>query len=135
MVERRFQRTSASLEAIYAFVREFLASRGIHEEVAFDVDLIVEELFTNMVKYGVGGQPEITIGLGWCSPDLTLRLEDQGAPPFDPGDAPPVDVTRPLDERRAGGLGLHLVRRMADRLEYAYEDGRSRITVTKRVEA
>jgi anti-sigma regulatory factor (Ser/Thr protein kinase) len=134
MVERRFPRTAASLEAIYAFVREFLSSQGLPEEVAFDVDLIVEELFTNMVKYGVGGRPEITLGLAWKAPALTVRLEDEGAPRFDPGNAPPVDVSRPLEERRAGGLGLHLVRRMADRLEYAYEDGRSRITVTKRVE-
>jgi anti-sigma regulatory factor (Ser/Thr protein kinase) len=135
MVERRFPRTAASLEAIYTFVREFLSSQGIQPEAAFDIDLIVEELFTNMVKYGVGGQPEITIGLDWKAPALTLRLEDIGAPPFDPGEAPEVDVNRPIEERRAGGLGLHLVRRMADRLEYAYEDGRSRITVTKRVEA
>ena len=135
MVERRFPRTSASLEDIYAYVRDFLASQGIQQEAAFDVDLIVEELFTNMVKYGVGGQPEIKIGLDWKAPNLTLQLEDFGAPPFDPAQAPAVDVSRPIAERRAGGLGLHLVRRMADRLEYAYEEGRSRITVTKRVEA
>ena len=135
MVERRFPRTAASLEAIYAYVREFLSSQGIPLEAAFDVDVIVEELFTNMVKYGRGGLPEITIGLDWKRPALILQLEDYGAPPFDPGEAPAVDVTRPLAERRAGGLGLHLVRQMADRLEYAYEDGRSRITVTKRMEA
>jgi anti-sigma regulatory factor (Ser/Thr protein kinase) len=134
MVERRFRRSAASLEAIYAFVREFLASRGIQGEVAFDIDLIVEELFTNMVKYGVGGQPEITIGIGWRAPELTLRLEDQGAPRFDPREAPSVDVNRPIEERRAGGLGLHLVRRMVDRLDYSYENGCSRITVTKKVE-
>ena len=133
MVERRFPRTTASLEAIYAFVREFFGTQGIGPEAAFEVDIIIEELFTNMVKHGVGGLPEITVGLDWATPTLTMRLEDFGAPPFDPGQAPDVDVTRPIAERRAGGLGLHLVRRMADRLEYAYEDGRSKITVSKRL--
>ena len=123
------------MEAIYAYVREFFSSQGIGHEAAFEVDLIVEELFTNMVKYGVGGLPEITIGLEWKAPALTLRIEDYGVPPFDPAQAPTVDITRPIEERRAGGLGLHLVRKMADRLEYAYEDGRSRITVTKRFDA
>src|SRR5262249_33221622 len=99
----------------------------------FDVDLIVEELFTNMVKYGAGGEPEITLGLRWKAPALVLVLEDVGAPPFDPGQAPPVDVTRPIEERRAGGLGPHLVRKMAARLEYAHHEGKSRITVTKRI--
>jgi anti-sigma regulatory factor (Ser/Thr protein kinase) len=135
MVERRFLRAATSLEAIYAFVREFLASHGIAEDVAFEIDLILEELFTNMVKYGAAGEPEIAIALGWSAPELTMRLEDRGAPRFDPGEAPPVDVTRPIEERNAGGLGLHLVRRMADRLEYAYEDGCSRVTVMKKVEA
>ncbi len=133
MVERRFPRTAASLEAIYAFVREFFASQGVPAGAAFDVDLIVEELFTNMVKYGAGGEPEITIGLRWKAPALVLVLEDVGAPPFDPAQAPPVDVNRPIEERRAGGLGLHLVRRMADRIEYAHDQGKSRITITKRI--
>lgn len=133
MAERQFRRSVASLEAIFAFVREFLSSQGIGEDTAFDVDLILEELFTNMVKYGRGGGPEIAIALDWTDSTLTLRLRDFGVEPFDPTAAPAVDTGRPISERRAGGLGIHLVRRMADRLEYAYEDRCSTITVTKRL--
>jgi len=134
MVERRFPRAMASLETIYSFVREFLSSNGIGDEFAFDVDLILEELFTNMVKYGGATPSDITVGLDWAAPVLTLRLEDFGAVPFDPTQAPPVDTSRPVEERRAGGLGLHLVRRLVDRLEYTHEDRRSRITITKRLD-
>jgi serine/threonine-protein kinase RsbW len=133
MAERRFPRSVASLQAIYAFVREFLSSQGIGEDTAFDVDLILEELFTNMVKYGRGGGPEISIALDWTDSTLTLRLKDFGVEPFDPTTAPNVDTERPIAERRAGGLGIHLVRLMADRLEYAYEGRCSTITVTKRL--
>lgn len=133
MVERRFPRTMSSLEAIYAFVREFLSSRGIGEDAAFDLDLIAEELFTNMVKYGRGGSPEVAIALGWEAPTLTMRLTDLGAERFDPTEAPPVDTARPMAERRAGGLGLHLVLRIADRLDYAHDENGSVITVTKRL--
>src|SRR6185436_5207799 len=52
MAVRRFPRDFASLEAIYAFVREFLAGHQLAGEHAWSLDLIVEELFTNVVKYG-----------------------------------------------------------------------------------
>ena len=134
MVERRFQRTMTSLEAIYSFVREFLSSQGIGHEAAFDLDLIAEELFTNMVKYGRGGSPEIAIALAWDAPTMTLRIKDFGAERFDPTEGPAVDVNRPIEQRRAGGLGLHLVRRIADRLDYAHDETCSTITVTKRLD-
>jgi serine/threonine-protein kinase RsbW len=133
MVERRFPRNVASLETIYAFVREFLAAHGIGADAAYDVDLIAEELFTNMVKYGRGGEPEISIALDWSPPTLTFCIRDFGADRFDPTQAPEVDTSRPIQERRAGGLGIHLVRRMADRLQYAYEDHGNTIRVTKRL--
>ena len=133
MVERRFPRDVASLEGIYGFIREFLAERGIGPDAAYDVDLIAEELFTNMVKYGRGGEPEISIALDWDAPTLTFCVRDFGAERFDPTQAPEVDTSRPIAQRRAGGLGIHLVRRMADRLTYGYDRGNV-IRVTKRLD-
>jgi len=133
MVERRFPKDVASLGAIYGFVREFLAERGIGPEAAYDVDLIAEELFTNMVKYGRGGESEISIALDWSAPTLTFCIRDFGAERFDPTEAPEVDTTRPIEERRAGGLGIHLVRRIADHLSYAYDQGNT-IRIMKRLE-
>jgi serine/threonine-protein kinase RsbW len=135
MTERRFRRDFASLDDIFAFIRDFLSSRGIDERHAYDVDLMAEELFTNMVKYGGGGGEGIEIALGWERPTLTLRLRDFGAADWDVTRANPVDIEAPLQERRAGGLGLYLVRQIADRVEYAHEDHNSTITVTKRLES
>jgi anti-sigma regulatory factor (Ser/Thr protein kinase) len=135
MVERRFPRAMASLEAIYGFLREFLAGNGIGMDATFELDLVAEELFTNMVKYGRGGSSEIQMGLEWSAPNLTLRLVDSGVDRFDPTEAPIVDPNRPISERKAGGLGIHLVRRIADRFEYSYEDRTATITITKRLHA
>jgi len=54
---------------------------------------------------------------------------------FDVTHAPTVDTTKPLSERQAGGLGLHLVQQMADTLQYEYAERRSTITFTKLLEA
>jgi len=58
---------------------------------------------------------------------VTVEISDS-RPPFDPSAAPPLDVDSPLDERRAGGMGIHLVRNMVDELTYVREDDRNRLT-------
>ena len=129
--ERRFPRSFESLDGIFGMIAEFLRAEGLDAAHAFDLDLMAEELFTNMVKYGNGAEP-VAIGLARDGDAVVLVLRDVGAPPW--------DVTRPralpdapLDERRAGGLGLHLVQRLADRLEYHHDGHTGTVTVRKRV--
>ena len=133
MAARRFPRSTAALEEIFAFVAEFLAAEGIDRDRAFDLDLVVEELFTNMVKYSREGKDEIEVALTREEDELRLTLRDFNVERFDVTRTPDVDTSRPISERRAGGLGLHLVRRIADRFEYDYRDRISTITVWKRL--
>ena len=133
MTERRFARHIDSLEAIYAFIREFFAAHGLAEEHAFTVDLIAEELFTNMVKYNRPGALEIGMGLEYAAPTLSLRLQDFDVGRFDLTEATPTDINVPIEQRHAGGLGIHLVKQMADDIHYEYDDRTSTITVTRRL--
>lgn len=130
MSERRFGRTFGSLESIFGFVAEFLEANGLPPTAAFGLDLVVEELFTNMVKYHPHGGPEIELGLRRLGPEVVVVLRDFDVEPFDPTRASPVDLDRPLEERPTGGLGLHLVRRIARDIGYDYRDRTSTITVT-----
>jgi anti-sigma regulatory factor (Ser/Thr protein kinase) len=116
-----------------AFVREFLARHGAARDATLDVELIVEELFTNVVRHARVGTPEVALALDWRAPTLVLRLRDFEVEPFDVTRVPPPDLALPLAARRRGGLGLHLVRRIADRVEYAYRGGNT-VTVTKRLD-
>lgn len=133
MAARRFPRSTTALTAVFGFVAEFLTREGIARERAFDLDLILEELFTNMVKYSREGKEEIEISLARDAEGLRLTLRDFNVDRFDVTATPDVDTTRPISERKAGGLGLHLVRRIADRFEYDYRDRVSTITVWKRL--
>jgi anti-sigma regulatory factor (Ser/Thr protein kinase) len=130
MSGRRFGRTLGSLESIFGFVAGFLEANGLPAAAAFELDLVIEELFTNMVKYHPLGASEIEIGLSRSGSDVVVVIRDSGVEPFDPTAAPPPDLDRPLHERRAGGLGLHLVRRIARDLRYEHRDRCSTITVT-----
>ena len=130
-IERYFRRSYESLDPIFRFVEEFLRAQAIDPALLEPVNFIIEELFTNMVKYNPGNRRDIALSLGRNAEALTVRLTDFDVDPFDVTRAPAVDIEKPLAERPIGGLGLHLVRRMADTLRYEFVDRRSTITFTK----
>jgi len=119
----------ASLEAIVAYVREFLAQEGLDEDAASDLDLVLEELFTNLVKYGRGARGDVEIALERGAQGVTAKLREFDAEPFDPTKLPEVDVHRPIAERRPGGLGVHFIRSLTKAFRYEYSDRVGVITV------
>jgi len=129
-VQRYFKRSYDSLEAVFQFIEDFLRVKSIDMNLREPVDFIVEELFTNMVKYNPGNEHDIALSLGCTAQVLTVRLTDFDVDPFDVTRGPAVDIDKPLQERQIGGLGLHLVRKMADTLRYEFADRRSTITFT-----
>jgi anti-sigma regulatory factor (Ser/Thr protein kinase) len=117
---RAFPRSFESLDSIVAFTDAFFARAGIDASLRPAVDLALEELFTNMVKYGGASRAAVDIGMASIPGGVEVTLTDRDVGPFDVTLAPDVDVTRPIEERIPGGLGLHLVRRMLDSIEYDY---------------
>lgn len=128
-MRRSFPRQMASLEAIVAYVREFRAREGLDEDAVSDLDLVLEELFTNLVKYGRGGRGDVEIALERGADGITAQLLEHDAEPFDPTLLPEVDVKRPMAERRPGGLGVHLIRRLTKSFRYEYRDRVGVVTV------
>jgi serine/threonine-protein kinase RsbW len=128
-MRRSFPRQMASLDAIVTYVREYLAQEGLDEGSAYDLDLVLEELFTNMVKYGRGARGDVEILLE-RGPDgvTTAALHEFDAEPFDPTQLPEVDVSRTIAERRPGGLGVHFIRQLTRTFDYDYRD---RVGVTR----
>jgi len=116
-----FRRDFASLEAIFAFLGAAFARHGIDPALRATVDFAVEELFTNMVKYGRGDE-DVLLEVAKVARGVEVTLLDRGVDRFDPAAAPDADVTLPAEARRPGGLGLHLVRRMVDHLDYEYRE-------------
>ena len=127
MVERRFPRELGSLEPMTRFVAAYLDSRGLDPEHDFTVDLLIEELFTNMLKHGKGGGPEVSLCLAGEVAELSITLRDFDVESFDPTSAPPEPT------RGDRGLGLRLVRQLSDSIRYEYKERSAVITVTKKV--
>ena len=131
--QRDFARSFDSLVEIFAFVRQTLDGSGANETDAYAIDITIEELFTNMVKYNASGSGRITVELE-CSREVAVcRLTDPDSDRFDVTAAPDANIALPVEQRRPGGLGLHLVRRMVDSIDYDYSGRRSTISFRKRL--
>ena len=131
-----FHREIGSLDDIFGFLGEFAKSAGIDEGTALVIDLVVEELFTNMVRHNEGGGDRIAVELERSGDQLRIELVDFNVEDFDPSSVPQPPLTAGIEDRRPGGLGLHLVRSMVDDLHFEYEPQarQMRVWATKRLE-
>ena len=131
VAQRTFARSFDSLAEIFAFIQETLAAYGAGEAERYAIEFTVEELFTNMVKYNAAGTDAIELAIECDGTALTCRLSDPDSDRFDVTLAPDADINMPIELRRAGGLGLHLIRRLVDSIEYDYSGRCSLITFRK----
>ena len=132
-MQRMFERSFDSLPSIVAFTADVFARERIDSGLRPVIDLAIEELFTNMVKYGGGSTADVRIEIGRIDRGVEVTLIDYDVERFDVTATPDVDVNLPIEQRKPGGLGLHLIRRLLDSLEYDYNEAirQSRITFRK----
>ena len=121
MMHRRFAKQLSSLAAMAQFVEEFTNSAGLGFDVTMRLQLVLEELATNMMKYSVGEGREFEIHLAPVDGRVRVELIEPDVDEFNPvANAPDLDSTD-MANRRAGGMGLFMVRQMAE-IDYRYAD-------------
>ena len=110
------------------------------EAVHFDmgttmkVTLAIEEAVVNVMDYAYppGTAGSVSIDAKADDEWLTFVISDKGKP-FDPTLSKEVDTTLPAEERRIGGLGIHLVRQIMDAISYEWTDGTNVLTLKKKL--
>jgi serine/threonine-protein kinase RsbW len=115
-------------------VGAFCERHHVASTVRFAINVSLEELLANTMSYGYAddGDHEIVVQIWREDPDLVIDIADDGRP-FDPTQVAPPDLASPLDTRPVGGLGIHLVRNMMDRVEYRRDGQRNRVRLRKRM--
>jgi len=107
------------LARVSALARELLERHGVDAQVAYATELALEEVLSNVIRHGYPDREphEIALWLGVGEGGIELRVEDDGRE-FDPTTAAGADLDRPLAERQAGGLGIHLLRAFVSEMRY-----------------
>ncbi len=105
----------------------------INENVAFSMNLALEEIVTNIINHGYEGKEEYSISIRFTLEKHNMRIQIKDwAPAFNPLDLPePDDIDKPIEERNIGGLGIHLVKKFTDNFNYRRSDNKNIVTLIK----
>jgi anti-sigma regulatory factor (Ser/Thr protein kinase) len=106
---------------------------GLPADIENDVSLALEEVLSNVLRHSSSnGRPrEIRVTFNCGPAGFAFEVSDS-ADPYDPLARPDPDLTLPLEQRRGGGLGVFLVKQLADELSYERRDGRNQLRFFKR---
>jgi anti-sigma regulatory factor (Ser/Thr protein kinase) len=134
-LEIKLNNKVSELERFNQTLTEFGQHHGLAPRLVHDLNLALEEILTNIISYGYpdNREHEIKVRLSVQPGEVKAEVEDDGHP-YNPLEAPEADTTKPLEERTIGGLGIHLVRKLMDDLEYKRQGDRNFLTIKKKTQ-
>ena len=102
----------------------------------FEINLALDELFTNIISYGFEDESEsqIKFSLAKDNETLVVQVEDDGIP-FNPLEVSGPEVSQDLDLINIGGLGIHLIKKMMDDINYQRAEGKNKLILKKCIDA
>lgn len=128
----------ASLEqipAVTAFVNAHLEKMDCPEKARKQIDVVIDELLSNIANYSYGsgtGKATVRFEAEDGGKTATITFIDSGKK-YDPLSKEDPDVSLSANEREVGGLGIFMVKKMTDGINYEYRDGKNVLTVKKRL--
>ena len=124
-----------NLPRVLEFVEEQLAGYGCGMKTSYEINLAVEEIYVNIASYAYDKDPGSAVIVADILTDplsLVLVFKDSGTP-YNPLLKEDPDTGIPLKERKAGGLGIYMVKKLVDDISYVYQDGMNILTITKQL--
>lgn len=113
-------------------LRELWVNLALPEHFEAPVTLCVEEVLSNVIRHGCAPGQGCDIQVRYEILDGGIEVEvSDNAPAFDPLSLPPPDLNAPIEQRKAGGLGVFLVRKIMDEVHYEYRNGRNHFVFRK----
>ena len=133
MKELTIGATLENIPQVTAFIDEHLEAVDCPMKAQMQIDIVIDELFGNIARYAYGdGTGDATVRFEFDERTRTVSITFvDGGVPFDPLQKPDPDVTLAAEERAIGGLGIFMVKKTMDRLEYSYENGLNILKIHK----
>lgn len=136
MVEKEFIAKIDELPNVISFIETELEKFEFSFKIITQFNLVVEELFVNVASYAYkdknDGKCKISIEYNKEEQEVKLSMEDNGIK-FNPLEKEDPDTTLSVEDRPIGGLGILLVKKNMDNIEYKYEDNKNVLILSKNV--
>ena len=115
-------------------LRGFTDSSAVDDATRQAAVLVLDELLTNIISYGLKGprHDPIILELDIVDEKLQIRITDDGTP-FNPFDKPDPNLDTPLEQRQPGGLGIYLVKKYMDEYGYQYIDEHNVVSLRRKL--
>ena len=126
-----------NLESVQEFVRKELESLDCSPKVIMQIEIAVEEIYVNIAHYAYNseiGDAVVRCEIEGEPPQITIQFLDEGVP-FDPLEKEDADITLSTEKREIGGLGILMVKKSMDEVEYFYKDKKNILTIKKNLRA
>lgn len=126
--ERRFCTVpdQESLSKVTEFIDSCVEDYALPLRVGYSLNVVADEIFSNIVYYSGAQNAEVLFRDN--KDTITLVFTDDGKP-YNPMEAEEPDITASAEERNIGGLGLFMVKKMAEQVQYEYAGQKNRMTV------
>ncbi len=133
MKKREFRAILPELEEMILFILDFIEEKS-DNKLKYKFRLISEEILVNIINYGFEeNNGKIEISCEWISENIVeVTIKDNGKE-FNPLKREEPDVTKPIEEKEIGGLGIFMVKKLADKVYYEYKDKKNVLTFQKEV--
>ena len=133
MRELTLNATPENVDRAIEFVDEILEEYGCKRSVQMEIEVAVDELFSNIAHYAYDTKTgNATVQVDVTEDPLTVEITfvDSGKP-YDPLAKADPDTTQSIEERPIGGMGILIVKKSMDAVDYEYKDGKNILTIKK----
>ena len=123
----------STISQLSEFVETVCEEKGLDMALTMNLNLALEEAVVNVMSYAYpNSQGDVKVDIIIDDQKVVSILTDSGIP-FDPTQKGDVDTTLPAEERPIGGLGIHLVKQIMDKVSYQYVDNQNILTLEKNI--
>ncbi len=136
MREKTVQATLENLDEVMAFVEEQMEVYHCSMKMQMQIAVAVEEIYVNIASYAYReqkGNARIRVQSGGDPLQISITFEDDGIP-YNPLLKEDPDITLSAEERKIGGLGIYIVKKSMDQVEYHYQNGKNILTIRKDIQ-
>lgn len=133
MKELTLAATLENIDAVTDFVNEQLELLDCPMKAQMQIDIAIDEVFSNIARYAYApGSGDATVRVETeCDPPAVMITFIDAGTPYNPLTKEDPNTTLSAEEREIGGLGIYMVKKSMDAMEYAFEDGCNKLSIKK----
>ncbi len=131
-----FEAKTDKIEDVTNFINKLIAECKVETKTRAEINIIIDEIFGNIAKYAYNkteGKVEVSAFLTKNPLSLNIIFEDRGIP-YNPLNAKEINKNISVNDRKYGGLGIGIVKKISDKIEYEFTNGKNKLMIKKILE-